>query len=116
MMTIKIEIGFGTEQENKNQGLDIGKAVWITALADSILWIVWGIFSLELFYGPLRYLYALPVMLGTLSAYLLYLIVKERLLIRKYGQNAYQYEFSNMGMILVVFGIVMMFLQSIFLR
>lgn len=116
MVTIKIEIGFGTERENEKQGLDIGKAVWLAALADSILWIVWGIFSLELFYGTLRYLYALPVMLGTLSAYLLYLIIKERLLIRKYGQNAYRCEFGNMGMLLVVFSIVLLFLQSVFLR
>jgi len=109
MVTIKIEIGFGKEQKSRHTEFDIKKAAWIAALADSIIWLVFGAISLSLFYGTMQNAYALPFMAGALFVYLLYFIIKARFLTGKYGRSVYQKEFGNTGLFLVLFSIVLYF-------
>ena len=112
MVTIKIEIGFGKEQ--KNTEFDIRKAAWLVALADSAIWLVFGLFSLTLLYGAIRSAYALSFSIGILVTYLIYLLVKAWFLTGKYGRNVYRDEFGNTGFLLVAASVVLLFFQCFF--
>ena len=112
MVTIKIEIGFDKEQ--KNTEFDIRKAAWLVALADSAIWLVFGVFSLTLLYGEIRSAYAISFIIGILVTYLVYLFVKARFLTGKYGRNVYRDEFGNTGFLLVAASVVLLFFPYFF--
>ena len=112
MVTIKIEIGFDKEQ--KNTEFDIRKAAWLVALADSAIWLVFGVFSLTLLYGAIRSAYAISFIIGILGTYLIYLFGKARFLTGKYGRKVYRDEFGNTGFLLVAASVVLLFFQCFF--
>ncbi|MBD5451139.1 MAG: hypothetical protein HDR25_00720 [Lachnospiraceae bacterium] len=112
MVTIKIEIGFDKEQ--KNTEFDIRKAAWLVALADSAIWLVFGVFSLTLLYGAIRSAYAISFIIGILGTYVIYLFGKARFLTGKYGRKVYRDEFGNTGFLLVAASVVLLFFQCFF--
>ena len=116
MVTIKIEIGFDKARDNAEKEFDIRKAAWLAALMDSMIWLVFGAFSLSLFYGAARYTYALSFGIVIFFTYLFYFILKTWFLTKKYGRSVYRDEFGNTGLLLVAVSVAWLLIQCFFLR
>ena len=116
MVTIKIEIGFDKARDNAEKEFDIRKAAWLAALVDSMIWLAFGAFTLNLFYGTARYPHALSLGIVIFFTYLFYFILKTWFLIKKYGRSVYRDEFGNTGLLLVAVSVAVLLMQCFFLR
>lgn len=116
MVTIKIEIGFDKARDNAKKEFDIRKAAWFAALMDSVIWLAFGAFTLNLFYGTAQYTHALSFGIVIFFTYLFYIILKTLFLTKKYGRSVYRDEFGNTGLLLVTFSVAWLLVQCFFLR
>ena len=116
MVTIKIEIGFDKARDNAEKEFDIRKAAWLAALMDSMIWLAFGAFSLNLFYSTAQYTYALSLGIVIFFTYLFYFILKTWFLTKIYGRSVYRDEFGNTGLLLVAVSVVWLLMQCFFLR
>ena len=100
MLSIKIKIGFDKERTKKKEEPDIKKAVFFTALFDSVVWIADTVLLLKFFYAVPLYPFGMFFICGIFMLYLAYCFIKTRLLMKKYGKEVYREEFGHTGLLL----------------
>ncbi len=109
MLSIKIEIGWDRAHREKKKAPDFGKAVWLAALLDCVVWIADTVLWLNIFYAMPLYPFGICLILGILLLYLAYFRVKTRLLMKKYGREAYREAFGRNGLWLAAVSVVLLF-------
>jgi len=110
MVTIKIEIGVDREHVKKKKEHDIKKAALLAALVDSIVWMADTALLLKLFYGIPLYPFGGGLIAGVFFLYFAYLIMKARILVKKFGKEIYGEEFGHTGILLAAVSAGILFL------
>lgn len=109
MVTIKIEIGFDKAPVRKKREPDIKKKVWLAAFTDSAVWLLDTALLLKLLYAVPLYPFGMLFITCVFLIYLVYLIIKTQLLIKKYGKEIYVDEFGHTGALLAAVSVILMF-------